>query len=136
MLHLFNVGRWPVICLQRLMKQDQSDVAQLFAEYTRALGIIALFNPHEICVSTIMTVLSFLPAGLRHVGSAHDSYTFQLRLSHPSHHILDRKSFLPVLSDALELVLGEQKAVAQKLLLLYARCRKRARLADRLGLAQ
>ena len=76
MLHLFKVGSWPVICLLRLMKQDQSDVGQLFVEYTRALGIIAFFDSPELCVSIIMTVLSFLPAECRHVGSAYDSYTF------------------------------------------------------------
>jgi hypothetical protein len=95
-----------------------------------------MVKPLELCVSTVMAILSFLPAGLRHVGSSYDSDTFQIRLSHPSHHILDRQYFLPILSDALELVQGESKATAQKLLVLYAGCKKRARLSDRLGLAQ
>ena len=58
LLHLYKVGRWPVICLQRLLKQDKSDVAQLLIEYTRALGIIAMFQHHELCGSTIFTILS------------------------------------------------------------------------------
>ena len=136
LLHLYEVGRWPVICLQRLLKQDKSDVAQLLVEYTRALGIIAMFEHLVLCGSTILTILSFLPAGLRHVGSCYDSYTFRIRLSHPSHHILDRQFILPILSDMLELVLGGSNATAKKLLLLYARCRKRVRLTDRLGLAE
>jgi hypothetical protein len=43
---------------------------------------------------------------------------------------------LPILNDVLELVLGGSNATAKKLLLLYARCRKRVRLSDRLGLAE
>ena len=65
MWHLHSVGKWPVLSLLRLKKQDFMDVAQLFFEYNRALGIMSLISSPELNPPIILHILSFLPADFR-----------------------------------------------------------------------
>ena len=135
MWHLYSVGKWPVISLLRLKKQDFMDVAQLFVEYNRALGIVSLINSLKLSPSIILHILSYLPADFRHKGSFYCSYTIRLLPASALHHIKDREGFLPVLGDILDLCLGNQTKLAKQVLLLWAKSKLKAKHSDRLSIA-
>ena len=134
MRHFYSVGKWPVLSLLRLKKQDFTHVAQLFVEYNRALGIMSLIISPELNPPIILHILSFLPADFRCKGSFFSSYTIRLQPASALRHVKDREGFLPVLGDILELNLGNQTRVARKVLLLYAKSRIREH-SDRFSIA-
>jgi hypothetical protein len=135
MWHLYAVGKWPVLCLLRQKKQDFMEVAQLFVEYNRALGLISLLNSSELCPPIILHILSYLPADFRSKGSFFCAYTIRLLPSSTLRHVKDREGFLPVLGDILELHLGNKTRVAKKVLLLWAKDKLKAKYSDRFSLA-
>jgi hypothetical protein len=139
--HLYYVSKFEVLSLLRLARQDQAETSQLFVEYSRALGIVALFGPYNICTSNIMTILSFLPAGhfkYRSASFASSSFTFSHTIAAETEAVwywTDRVAILSVLEHLIHLLLGGKRMIAQKILCLHAKNRTKIRQTDRLGLA-